>query len=104
MQNPYAQNSDSRYLAEENESRTSELKDKVKALKSVTIEIRNEVRGQNKLLGDMDDEFFKSGNLLERSMKRLGIISRGSQNCHLPILFAFCFFVFLLLWLILKFR
>ncbi|MPC08789.1 BET1 homolog [Portunus trituberculatus] len=103
-QHPYGQNSDSQYLAEENEHLTTQLKDKVKTLKSVSIEIRNEVRGQNTMLGEMDDEFFRSGNLLERSMKRLGLISRGSQHCHLPILFAFCFVVFLLLWVALKFR
>lgn len=101
---PYKQNTDTQYLAEENEHLTSELKSKVKELKTVSIEIGNEVRRQNTMLGEMDDEFFKSGNFLERSMKRLGIISKGSQHCHLPILFAFCFIVFFLLWVALKFR
>ncbi|KAK4306556.1 hypothetical protein Pmani_021606 [Petrolisthes manimaculis] len=103
---PYAYNphSDSQYLAEENEELTSQLKDKVKELKSLSIDIGHEVRAQNSMLSDMDDDFHKSGNFLERSMKRLGIIGRGSQNYHLIILFAFCFIVFLFLWLALKFR
>lgn len=37
-------------------------------------------------------------------MKRLGILGKGSHNYHMVILFAFCFLVFLLLWLALKFR
>ncbi|XP_069947942.1 BET1 homolog isoform X3 [Cherax quadricarinatus] len=82
---PYGSNSDTQRLAEESEEMTAHLKDKVKALKS-------------------DDDFHKSGNFLERSMKRLGIISKGSHNYHLLILFAFCFVVFLLLWVALKFR
>lgn len=51
-----------------------------------------------------DDDMSKGGNLLERSMKRLGAMSRSLHNYHTPILFAFVFFVFLLLWLALKFR
>ncbi|XP_071517131.1 BET1 homolog [Panulirus ornatus] len=102
--NPYGNSSDSQHLAEENEEMTSQLKDKVKALKSLTIDIGNEVKNQNTLLSDMDDDFQKSGNFLERSMKRLGIIGKGSQNYHILILFCFCFVVFLLLWVALKFR
>ncbi|KAK8753254.1 hypothetical protein OTU49_003575 [Cherax quadricarinatus] len=101
---PYGSNSDTQRLAEESEEMTAHLKDKVKALKSLTIDIGTEVRSQNKMLNNMDDDFHKSGNFLERSMKRLGIISKGSHNYHLLILFAFCFVVFLLLWVALKFR
>ncbi|XP_045626264.1 BET1 homolog isoform X2 [Procambarus clarkii] len=83
--NQYGNNSDTQRISEENEEMTVQLKEKVKALKS-------------------DDDFLKSGNFLERSMKRLGIIGSGSHNYHLLILFGFCFFVFLLLWVALKFR
>ncbi|XP_066968489.1 BET1 homolog isoform X1 [Macrobrachium rosenbergii] len=102
--NSYGAYSDTEHMGEENESLTAELKDKVKTLKSLTIDIGNEVRTQNSMLGDMDDDFHKSGNFLERSMKRLGIISKGSHNYHILILFLFCFVVFLLLWVALKFR
>ncbi|KAK7083061.1 protein transport protein bet1 [Halocaridina rubra] len=102
--NSYDSQSETQRLGEENDEMTSELKDKVKVLKSLTIDIGNEVRGQNSMLNDMDDDFFKSGNFLERSMKRLGIIGKGSHNYHLIILFLFCFVVFLLLWVALKFR
>ncbi|XP_076040708.1 BET1 homolog [Oratosquilla oratoria] len=95
---------DQEYLEEDNEQMTSELKDKVKALKSLTIDIGVEVRNQNKMLDDMDTDFANSGNILERTMKRLGIMSKGSHNYHILILFAFCFVIFLLLWVALKFR
>ncbi|ROT63477.1 BET1 homolog [Penaeus vannamei] len=100
----FGHNNDTQHLSEENEDMTAELKDKVKALKSLTIDIGNEVRNQNTMLNDMDLDYHKSGNFLERSMKRLGIIGKGSHNYHMVILFAFCFLVFLLLWLALKFR
>ncbi|XP_045626263.1 BET1 homolog isoform X1 [Procambarus clarkii] len=102
--NQYGNNSDTQRISEENEEMTVQLKEKVKALKSLTIDIGTEVRNQNTMLSDMDDDFLKSGNFLERSMKRLGIIGSGSHNYHLLILFGFCFFVFLLLWVALKFR
>ncbi|RXG60767.1 BET1-like protein [Armadillidium vulgare] len=91
-------------LEEENENTTSELKDKVKTLKSLTIEMGNEIRSQNQFLNDMDDDFGRSGGILEQTMRRLGFVSKGSHNYHILILFLFCFFVFLLLWLVLKFR
>lgn len=102
--NAYGANSETQRMGEENEDMTSELKDKVKALKSLTIDIGNEVRTQNSMLNDMDDDFHKSGNFLERSMKRLGIMSKGSHNYHILFLFLFCFVVFVLLWVALKFR
>ncbi|KAG7166227.1 BET1 homolog [Homarus americanus] len=102
--NSYGGNNESQRLSEENEEMTSQLKHKVKALKSLTIDIGNEVKNQNSMLNDMDDDFHKSGNFLERSMKRLVIMGKGSHNYHLIFLFCFCFVVFLLLWVALKFR
>lgn len=96
--------SDGQHIEEENEELTSQLRNKVSTLKSLTIDIGHEVRTQNRMLGDMDDDMGKGGNLLERSMKRLGVMSRSVHNYHTPILFVFVFFVFILLWLALKFR
>ncbi|XP_069947944.1 BET1 homolog isoform X4 [Cherax quadricarinatus] len=50
---PYGSNSDTQRLAEESEEMTAHLKDKVKALKSLTIDIGTEVRSQNKMLNNM---------------------------------------------------
>ncbi|CAL4153544.1 unnamed protein product [Meganyctiphanes norvegica] len=94
----------SQHIEDENDELQDQLQDKVKSLKNLVINIGEETRSQNTLLGQMDDDYEKSGNFLERSLKRVGIISRGSQNYHVVILFAFCFVVFLLLWVILKFR
>ncbi|XP_018023438.1 BET1 homolog [Hyalella azteca] len=94
----------SKLIEDENEDLTTQLRSKVKTLKSMTIDIGNEVRYQNKMLADMDDDMGKSGSILDRTVKRLGVMSRSLHNYHTPILFAFVFFVFLLLWLALKFR
>jgi len=96
--------SGSHYIEEENDQLTTQLRSKVKTLKSLTINIGEEVRSQNQLLNDMDDDFSKSGTALSRTLRRLGVMSRSLHNYHTPLLLAFVFFVFVLLWLALKFR
>ncbi|KAF2368595.1 Target SNARE coiled-coil domain [Trinorchestia longiramus] len=96
--------SNNQLIEDDNEELTTQLRSKVKTLKSMTIDIGNEVRYQNKMLSDMDDDMGKSGSILDRTVRRLGVMSRSLQNYHTPILFAFVFVVFLLLWIALKFR
>ncbi|KAL5006581.1 hypothetical protein ScPMuIL_015387 [Solemya velum] len=58
----------SHILEDENSRLEDELSGKVGALKHLTIEIGHEVREQNKLLKDMDDDFNSTGGLLSSSM------------------------------------
>ncbi|KRX22544.1 DNA methyltransferase 1-associated protein 1 [Trichinella nelsoni] len=79
------------YLESDNDQLVDQLKNKVSKLKTLTIDIGDEVRRQNKDLSNLDDHFEANRNVLESTMRRLGIISRSGSNrflCYL-ILFAF---------------
>lgn len=91
-------------LEEENERAAEELKHKIGALKSLTIEIGNEVRTQDKLLRGIDDDMDRTGGFLGTTMARvvrLGKHSGGRQMCYM---FLFVLFVFLLLYVVIKIR
>ena len=66
----------------------------VRALKSLSIDIGNEVRTQNRLLGDMDDEFDSSGGLLQSTMARLTNISKAGHHKLMWYLILFALVVF----------
>ncbi|KJH49216.1 SNARE domain protein [Dictyocaulus viviparus] len=74
---------ESSYLERHNDSLVDELSNKVAALKKVTISIGEDVREQNRLLSNMDDDFDSSKGLLMSTMKRLGIVSRAGVNGEL---------------------
>ncbi|XP_059171265.1 BET1 homolog [Physella acuta] len=91
-------------LEEENEQLENELKGKVKALKSLTIDIGNEVREQNKWLSQVDEDLESSGGLLSKTMGRLkSITNAGHWKIWLYVL-LFAFFVFFMCWVIVRFR
>ena len=54
---PVPQYSGSEALEQENDLMADELKDKVQRLKSISVDIGNEVRFQDKVLNEMDDDF-----------------------------------------------
>ncbi|XP_071851158.1 BET1 homolog isoform X2 [Apostichopus japonicus] len=91
-------------LEEENDRLVNDLNPKVAALKHISIEIGAEVRAQNKMLVDMDDDFGKSGGLLERTMGRLQKLTKAGHHCTMFYLLLFCLFVFFVLYLIIKSR
>ncbi|XP_005099527.1 BET1 homolog [Aplysia californica] len=94
----------SRMLEEENEQMESELSGKVKALKSLSIDIGVEVKEQHMLLSQMDEDFESSGGLLGKTMGRLrGITKAGHWKLWLYIA-LFAFFVFFMCWVIVRFR
>ncbi|CAP37205.1 Protein CBR-NBET-1 [Caenorhabditis briggsae] len=89
-------NEDSNYLERHNDDLVNGLSSKVAALKRVTIAIGDDVREQNRLLSDMDNDFDSSKGLLQSTMRRLGIVSKaGGKNmlCYLILFALFVFFV-----------
>ncbi|XP_055900839.1 BET1 homolog [Biomphalaria glabrata] len=94
----------SQMLEEENEQIENELKGKVKALKSLTIDIGNEVREQNKYLQQMDDNMESSGGLLTKTMGRLKSITNAGHWKLWVYMLLFVFFVFFMCWVIIRFR
>lgn len=91
-------------LEEENERLEEELKGKIGTLKSLTIDIGNEVRYQDKLLRGMDDDMDRTGGFLSTTMSRVIRLGRNGHHKYMCYMFLFVLGVFLLLYITLKFR
>ncbi|XP_043545873.1 BET1 homolog [Chiloscyllium punctatum] len=89
---------------EENDKLTEGLREKVTALKTLSIDIGTEVKYHNKLLDEMDTGFESTGGLLGATMGRLKHLSRGSQTKLLCYMMLFAFFVFFVLYWVIKLR
>ncbi|XP_046860500.1 BET1 homolog [Xenia sp. Carnegie-2017] len=81
-------------LEEENDRMVDDLSNKVQALKSLTIDIGNEVRAQNQMLRGMDDDFDKTGSFLSATMGRLTALTNKGHQWIMCYLLLFCVFVF----------
>ncbi|KAK6191546.1 BET1 homolog [Patella vulgata] len=94
----------SQMLEDESQQLEDQLSSKVSALRTLTIDIGTEVRSQNKMLNDMDNDFDKSGGLLASSMNRLKAIAKSGGHRFIFYLLLFALFVFGVCWMIVKFR
>ena len=94
----------SEIIERENDQLLNNLQGKVAALKSLTIDIGNEVNDQNKYLGGMDNDFDFGEGLLGSTMKRLQIMSAKSNKRFTLYLVLFSFGVFLMIYYIVKWR
>ena len=86
-------------IEDQNNATEEELKGKIGALKSLSIDIGAEVREHNKLLRDMDDGFDANAGLLQQSMSKVLHMARSGSRYHMLYLFLFCLFVFIVLWM-----
>nr|CAH7734866.1 unnamed protein product [Callosobruchus chinensis] len=91
-------------IEEENDRMTNELKEKIGVLKSLSIDIGNEVKYQDKLLRDVDDDLDRTGGFLGTTMNKVLKLGRGSHNYYILYMFLFSIFVFFILYLVIKFR
>ncbi|KAF3430444.1 hypothetical protein E2986_05222 [Frieseomelitta varia] len=90
-------------LEDENETMTEHLKDKIHALKSLSIDIGNEVQYQDKMLRGMDEDFERTSGLLTSSVARVLRLSKGSHAYYILYLVLFSICIFFVLWVTLKF-
>jgi|ERR1711902_231123 len=86
------------HLEEENDKAESELRSKVSALKSLSIDIGVEVREHNKLLKEVDDEFDSTFGQLQHNIQRVLKLVKSGSRYHMLYLFLFCLFVFFVIW------
>ncbi|XP_016983489.2 BET1 homolog [Drosophila rhopaloa] len=101
--NPQPASHDS--LEAENEQAAEELKQKIGALKSLTIDIGNEVRYQDKLLRGIDDDMDRTSGFLGNTMTRVvRLAKQGGGARQMFYMFLFVLVVFFILWLTLKFK
>ncbi|XP_075160056.1 blocked early in transport 1 [Haematobia irritans] len=91
-------------LEEENERAAEELKQKIGALKSLTIDIGNEVRYQDKLLRGIDDDMDRTQGFLGNTMGRVVRLAKNGGSRHMCYMFLFVLFVFLILYIVLKIK
>lgn len=90
-------------LEDENERMTDHLKDKIHALKSLSIDIGNEVQYQEKMLRGMDEDFERTSGSLTNSVARVLRLSKGSHAYYILYLMLFSIVVFFILWVTVKF-
>ncbi|XP_023013981.1 blocked early in transport 1 [Leptinotarsa decemlineata] len=95
---------DSNEIEDENNRMTQELQEKIGVLKSLSIDIGNEVKYQDRLLGDVDDDMDRTSGFLGTTMKKVLRLSRGSHNYYILYMFLFSIIVFFILYLVIKFR
>ncbi|CAH1786965.1 unnamed protein product [Owenia fusiformis] len=92
------------HMEEENQHLEDQLSYKVKALKSLTIDIGTEVKTQNQMLKGMDDDFDATGGFLGKAMSRVSAIAKAGHNRFIFYLIMFALFVFMVCWFIIKTR
>jgi blocked early in transport 1 len=97
-----AGDANSNILEQQNNERVNELSAHVARLKSLTIDIGNEVREQNSLLDNMGDGFQNTRDLLIGSLGRIGTMLQTGGAKHMCYMVAFCVFVMILLWWLMK--
>lgn len=91
-------------IENENDEMTEELRGKIHALKSLTIDIGNEVKHQDRLLRDIDDDFEKTGGFLGHTMSRVLRLSKGRHNYYICYLMLFACVVFFILYVVIKLK
>ena len=89
-------------MEQQNEERVAMLAQQVSQLKSLSIDIGNEVREQNSLLDEMDGSFGNVTGLLGTNIKRIGNMMKTTGGRHMLMLSGFVVFVMLFLYWIIK--
>ena len=90
------------YQATQNEQSELLLADKVKALKNISINIGDNVREQNALLANMDNDSDLLTSMLNGANLRLGKLTKGKFQCKQWMLIA-CFVMatfFVMYWIL----
>lgn len=91
-------------IEQQNNDRISELSDQVARLKGLTIDIGNEVREQNALLDNMGDGFSTTRDLLQGSLRRVGVMLERGGSKHMCYLIGFVVFVMMFLYWVMTYK
>ncbi|KFB49827.1 hypothetical protein ZHAS_00017847 [Anopheles sinensis] len=94
-QQPGPSNASHDALEEENERMAEELKGKIGALKSLTIDIGNEVRYQDRLLRGIDEDMDRTGGFMSNTINRVVRLGKGGHRNYMCYMFLFVMAVFL---------
>ena len=86
-------------LEEQNNAAEDELRDKVGLLKTLAINIGDEVKEHNRMLHDTDSIFDNAGALLSNTIGNVGKLLKSGGRYHMLYLFLFVLFVVFILWM-----
>jgi len=86
------------FVEEQNDKAENELHDKVGLLRSLSINIGEEVRGHNHLLKETDDKFDSLGGLVSTTIGKVKLLGNSGHRYYSLYLLLFCFFVFIVIW------
>ncbi|KAJ1527493.1 hypothetical protein ONE63_007465 [Megalurothrips usitatus] len=90
---------------EENQALTHALHDRVRLLRSLSLEIGAEVRYQNRsLLGTLDDDLERADGMLDKAMSRVARVVRAPQHYYVVVVFLFSVACFASVWCFVRFR
>ena len=101
---PTRPNVTNQILESQNDSRINTLTDQVSALKSLTININQEVLSQNQMLNGMDDTFGSVGDLLGRTIGKIKTMMDQTGGRHMWYLAGFIILVMMFLYWTMKFK
>jgi len=91
-------------LEQQNNDRISELSEQVARLKGLTVDIGNEVREQNSFLDQMGEGFLSTGEMLQGSLAKIGIMLDTSSGRHMCYMVLFVVFVVVFLYWMMTFK
>ena len=102
---PYNNSSTIRRFYNEDDDLEERLANKTSRLKQITISLGNELKESNKILNDLDSDFDKSKSFMGMTINRVIRLGKSGGKCRLYFyLILFSLFVFLVLYLIIKFH
>lgn len=89
-------------IEQENDEMASHLGERISTLKSLTIDIGNEVREHNRMAREMEDAFDKTYGFLGNTLNKVIRLSKGRHNYYICYLCLFAVFVFFVLYVVIK--
>merc|ERR1719222_557840 len=91
-------------LEQQNNNRISELSEQVTRLNGLTVDIGAEVKAQNSLLDQMGEGFLSTGEMLQGSLAKIGIMLDTSSGRHMCYMILFVIFVVIFLYWMMTFK
>ncbi|KAJ1992532.1 protein transport protein bet1 [Dimargaris cristalligena] len=87
---------------DKNDKQVDTLREKLRGLKDITVDIGHEIRDQNSFLSQMNSDFENTGNALAGTMKRFYRMAKTQSGAHMWLLCGFAIAVCIFLYLYLK--
>ena len=84
-------------LEDKNEQMESDLKDNISKVRTIAINIQQELKDQRPLLDGMDNTLNSTSLMITNTIGKVGKLLRSDSNYHIHYLVLFCLFVFLVL-------